>query len=109
MAEQSTPEDVEKAVDAIYKYAGALLREGKSRSEVEEALVAKGIERKTATIVVDKLLHARAQGAVDAPPVFDEAYAHNLRKQEGTRKMLIGALLCLGGILITALSYSAAS
>lgn len=90
---EASREDVEKAVEAIYKYAGALLRQGKSPMEVEEALVDKGIERSTATIVVGKLTSAQT----------------NVHKEEGTRNMMIGGLICLGGIVITAATYSAAS
>ena len=108
MAEESSPEDIQKAVDAIYTYAGALLREGKSRSEVEDALVAKGIERGTATVVVDKLLAARAQ-AVTAGPAVDYRSTRDLKKEEGSRNIAIGAIICLVGIVITVGSYSMAS
>jgi len=107
MADQSAPEDIEKAVEAIYAYAGALMREGKSRSEVEEALVAKGIERKTAAVVVDKLIAARAQSAMG--PVVDYDGGRNLRKEEGSRNMVIGGLICVVGLVITIATYSAAS
>lgn len=102
MADDSKPEDVEKAVDAIYAYAGALLREGKSRSQVEDALVEKGIERSTAGVVVDKLLASQ----VSASPALDLGDA---RKEEGSRNMMIGGLICVVGIVITVASYSAAS
>ncbi len=90
---EASKEDVEKAVEAIYAYAGALLRQGKSPAEVEDALVDKGIERKTAAIVVDKLAVAQV----------------NVKKEEGTKNMMIGGLICLVGIIITAASYSSAS
>src|SRR5262245_27258186 len=90
---EASKQDVEKAVEAIYTYAGALLRQGKSPSEVEDALVDKGIERKTASIVVDKLTVAQT----------------NVKKEEGTKNMMIGGLICLVGIIITAATYSAAS
>ncbi len=102
MADESPSEDVEKAVDAIYKYAAALLREGKSRSEVEDALVAKGIERSTASVVVDKILSSRAE----ASPSVSLAAA---RSEEGSRNMMIGGLICVVGIIITVVSYSSAS
>jgi hypothetical protein len=91
--EEASKEDVEKAVEAIYAYAGALLRQGKSSAEVEDALVEKGIERKTATIVVDKLAVATT----------------SMKKEEGTKNMMIGGLICLVGIVITAATYSSAA
>lgn len=107
MADKSTPEDIEKAVEAIYAYAGALIREGKSRSEVEDALVAKGIERATAKVVIDKILTARAESATG--PVIDYDGGRNLKREEGSRNMVIGGLICLVGIVITVATYSAAS
>lgn len=107
MADKSTPEDIEKAVEAIYAYAGALIREGKSRSEVEDALVAKGIERATAKVVIDKILTARAESATG--PVIDYDAGRNLKREEGSRNMVIGGLICLVGIVITVATYSAAS
>jgi hypothetical protein len=91
--EEPSKEDVEKTVEAIYAYAGALLREGKSAAEVEDALVAKGIERKTAAIVVEKLSVATV----------------SVHKDEGTKNMMIGGLICLVGIVITAATYSSAA
>lgn len=107
MADKSTPEDIEKAVEAIYAYAGALIREGKSRAEVEDALVAKGIERATAKVVIDKILTARAETAVG--PVIDHDGGRSLKREEGSRNMVIGGLICLVGIVITVATYSAAS
>jgi hypothetical protein len=96
---EPTSEEVEKAVEAIYTYGAALLRAGKSPSEVEDALVAKGIERKTAVIVVEKLTS-----------VDNLAAARNdVKKEEGQKNMLIGGLICLVGIVITAATYSSAA
>ncbi len=92
-----SPEDIEKAVEAIYAYAGALLRAGKPRYEVEDALVAKGIERKTAVVVVDKLIAAPA-----LTRSADE-------RDKGFSDMVIGGLIALVGIVVTAVTYSAAS
>ena len=73
--------------------ARLLLRQGKTPTEVEDALVEKGIERSTVTIVVDKLTVAQP----------------NVNKEEGTKNMMIGGLICLVSIVITAATYSAAS
>jgi hypothetical protein len=97
-------EDIQKAVEAIYAYAGALLREGKSPSEVEDALVEKGIERKTAAIVVTKLVTARKDAAVHMSSAVADA-----NKEAGTRNMLIGGLICAVGLIVTIATYSAAS
>ncbi len=93
---ESDPE-VQKAVEAIYTYAATLLRSGKSAEEVEDALVEKGIERKTATVVVEKLTAAHA------------VTARADQKENGHSDMVIGGLIAVVGIVITAVTYSAAS
>ncbi len=90
-------EDIEKAVEAIYTYAGALLRAGRSEDEVEDALVEKGIERNTAMVVVRKLTSARA------------STEKSNDRDKGFSDMMIGGLIAGVGIVITAITYSAAS
>lgn len=103
-AKQADSKDIQKAVEAVYAYAGALLREGKSPSEVEDALVKKGIERQTAAIVVSKLVSVREATAVRMGAAVTEA-----NKEAGTRNMLIGGLICAVGLIVTIATYSAAS
>lgn len=94
---QPSQEDIEKAVEAIYTYAAALLKAGKSRAEVEDALVEKGIERKTAEVVVGKIV---------ADPALMKG---SDERDKGFSDMVIGGLIALVGIVVTAATYSSAS
>ncbi len=81
-----------EAVQAVYQYAAGLVKSGMSASQVESKLVEKGLDRAAASIVVKKLfaLRAKAVGAA------------------AKKNMLYGALWCIGGILVTAVTFSAA-
>lgn len=90
-AEQApTPEEL---VEQIYGFAADHIAAGKSPSEVERLLVEQGLDAQSASTVVSNLVQARSQ-----------AY-----RSAGTRNMLIGALFCVGGILVTVISYNAAA
>ncbi|MEZ4299599.1 MAG: hypothetical protein R3B70_31915 [Polyangiaceae bacterium] len=97
---EQSPEDVKKAVEAVYAYGASLLRAGKTSAEVEEALIEKGIPQETAALVVSRLVKAREEIVVEAS---------NKNKSQGQTNMALGALICIAGIVITAATYSAAS
>jgi hypothetical protein len=81
-----------QVIQAVYAYAAHLIKVGHSRMQVEDRLVERGLDREAASTVVDKLLAMRAEA-----------------QEEAARKdMLYGALWCLGGVLVTALTYIAA-
>lgn len=82
-----------QAVQAVYQYAAGLVKAGMSASQVESKLVEKGLDRSAASIVVKNLFQLRAKAVNEA----------------GKKNMLYGALWCIGGIVVTVATYSAAS
>ncbi len=75
-----------EAVQAIYQYAAGLVKSGMSRSQVENKLLEKGLDRASASIVVKKLFELRS----------------NAYQEAGKKNMLYGAVWCILGIVITA-------
>ena len=82
----------EEVVQAVYKYAAELVKGGLSAKQMEGRLIEKGLDPGAASIVVRNVFSWRAMA---------------IHKAAG-RNMLYGALWCLGGLLITLLTFSAA-
>ena len=83
----------EEVTQAVYKYAANLVKAGSSASQVESQLMEKGIDQASASVVVKNVFMFRSKAI-----------------QEAAKKdMLYGALWCIGGIVVTLLTYSAAS
>ncbi|OJJ17051.1 hypothetical protein BKI52_30515 [marine bacterium AO1-C] len=84
----------QEVVNQIYDYAANLLVNEKYTSyETEQALIEQGLDEETAAVVVRKL----------------EQEIGDVKQKRANKDMLYGALWCIGGIVITAASYSAAS
>ncbi|MPM24412.1 hypothetical protein SDC9_70894 [bioreactor metagenome] len=84
----------EEAAAQIYKYAASLLIDQKrSPSDAKRKLMEKGLDEQNATIIIDSL-HKEIS---------------TQKKARANKDMLFGALWCIGGIVITAATYSAAS
>ena len=83
----------EEVVQAIYAFAAEQMENGMSNSQIETMLVDKGLDEETAATVVGNLDQMRSEAASSA----------------GKKNMLFGALWCIGGIVVTAATYSAAS
>ncbi len=83
----------EELVDAIYTYAAEQMQNGQSDLQIETSLTQQGLDQETAATVVRNLHEARSQVASSA----------------GAKNMAFGALWCIGGIAVTAFTYSAAS
>ena len=77
----------------IYEHAASLVLAGKSRAEVEADLTSRGIDHEGASAVANNLFHLRAKAL----------------KKAGQKNMLYGVLWCIGGIVVTAVTYGAAS
>jgi len=76
----------QEAVDQIYDYAANLMiNEKKSAIETKNLLVNEGLDRESASIIVDNLQQQ-----------IDEA-----RKERGGKNMIYGALWCIGGTIAT--------
>jgi hypothetical protein len=83
----------EQAVEAVYRFAAQQMRDGIAPAEIRRNLIEQGLSVEVATIVVDNLQEAMAK-------------AHS---QAGQKNMLFGALWCIGGIVVTVATYSAAA
>jgi hypothetical protein len=83
---ESNQNEQQEAVTKIYDYAANLLvNENKSESEVEQMLIAEGIDAESAKIIVENL----SKQIIDA------------KKERANKDMLYGALWCIGGIIAT--------
>lgn len=87
-------DDQKQAVKQIYQYAADLMvKQKKSANETKKALIDQGLDEKSASTVVINL----------------EKQIQNAKKERANKDMLYGALWCIGGIIITVITYSAAS
>jgi hypothetical protein len=87
------PESVMRPEQALYSVAGQQMRNGVAPAVIEKNLTERGLDAEAAAIVVSNLMQAKA----------------NALKQAGRKNMLYGALWCIGGIVVTALSFQAAA
>ncbi|QGQ21315.1 hypothetical protein F1728_00755 [Gimesia benthica] len=83
----------EEMIQAVYHFAAEKMRDGASNQEIQKALMEQGVDEESAGIIVTQLNELRDQQA----------------KEAGQKNMMFGALWCIGGIVVTALTYSAAS
>jgi hypothetical protein len=83
----------EEMVRAVYEFAAEQMESGASELRIQAALIHNGLDKESAMIVVSNLTKMRAE-AVGAA---------------GKKEMLYGALWCIGGTAVTAVTYSLAS
>jgi hypothetical protein len=89
------PESVltpEQGLEAIYRFAKQQMRNGVALAVIKKSLIERGLDAETAGIVVSNLKQVKAKAI----------------KSAGHKNMLYGALWCIGGLVVTALSYQAA-
>lgn len=84
---------MQKVSPEIYEYAAILVKNGKSREEVKMALESKGLNSEHAGVVAENIFKIRS---------------HSYRKS-GRKNMIFGALWCIGGFVVTAMTYSMAA
>lgn len=82
----------EQMIDAVYQFAANEMAAGASDQQVIERLMEKGLDAESAQIVVTNLGEARSKAVQSA----------------GTKNMIYGALWCIGGIVVTAVTYNSA-
>jgi hypothetical protein len=87
------PESVLTADQGHYSFAGQQLRNGVAPTVIEKGLTERGLDAEAAAIVTSNLMQAKARAL----------------KNAGRKNMLYGALWCIGGIVVTVLSYQAAA
>jgi hypothetical protein len=86
--------ETEEPTQEVYNYAAKrLINDEVLPAQVRKELVAQGLTEEVAALVVGQLQTVRNEGAREA----------------GQKNMLLGALWCIGGTVVTVVSYSAAS
>lgn len=92
--EEPTDEEVQKWIDKVYQYTiNKMANNGVSATQMKEDLINQGLTADDADIVVNKVSQMIKES----------------KKENGKKDMLYGALWCIGGIVVTAITYSAAS
>ena len=76
-----------------YSHAAVLVREGKSKADIIASLIGQGLDTASATNVVEELFSVKAKQVTAA----------------AKRNMLVGALWCIGGTVVTVITYQAAA
>lgn len=94
MEEQREKIDQQEIVNKIYGFtADMLYNQKKSIEETKAALIENGLRAEDADVVIANLQNQYKQE----------------KREAGNKNMLYGALWCVGGLLVTILTYSAAS
>jgi hypothetical protein len=83
----------EQAIEAVYGFAAEQMEHGVAASGIAKGLTERGLDPVEATAVVRHVEQVQAQAS----------------KQAGEKKMLFGALWCMGGFAITVLTFGAAA
>ena len=94
MEEQREKIDQQEIVNQIYGFtADMLYNQKKSIEETKAALIENGLRAEDADVVIANLQNQYKQE----------------KREAGNKNMLYGALWCVGGLLVTILTYSAVS
>ena len=91
MSDQELSE--EEIVQAVYELAAEQMKNGASEQQIQSMLVEKGLDQESAATVVSNLTRIRSEAIREA----------------GRKNMVYGALWCIGGIVVTVVTYRAAS
>jgi hypothetical protein len=82
----------EQSLQAMAVYAGELYKTGLSNPQIESKLIESGLNAQSVGLIMKDISKQRA----------DET------REAGSRNMLYGALMSVGGIVVTAITYAAA-
>jgi hypothetical protein len=93
VARMNSVQAEEQAVHDIYHHAASLVRDGKSKPQVREHLISRGLGEPSADLVTNKVFELRARA----------------RREAGGSAMLQGALWCVGGLVVTGITFAMAS
>ena len=86
--------EMQEFVNGIYRYAAELMFERKkSGHETKKILVEKGLREEDADVIIANL----------------QAEIKQAKREAGSKNMLYGALWCIGGTVVTLVTYSSAS
>ena len=93
LAEQPVAQSPEQLVQKIYEFAATQMRAGLKGWQIEQELCEQGLDADTAKTVVRNLQQAKSR----------------IVRQSGLKNMVAGALWCVGGIVVTAVTYQMAA
>jgi hypothetical protein len=82
-----------QAVQGVYEHAASLVKEGKTKMQVREDLKSRGLDDASASVVTDGIFELRTK----------------VLKESAQLNILYGALLFVGGIVVTAVTDQIAS
>lgn len=88
-----TEQTQEEFVQAVYLHAAEQMRNGTKNHAIVNNLVEQGLDEESANIVVSNLVKARKEQ----------------KHEQGKKNMIFGILWFIGGLVVTAATYSAAS
>jgi hypothetical protein len=94
-AQNITPEQ-KKALEEVATYVASQLRSGVAREQIVQSLVERGVNTQLAQNIVNEVSRGGAARMSNA-------------RSSATRAMVIGAVICIIGLVVTIGSYSAAS
>jgi hypothetical protein len=83
----------EQMVQEVYEFAAEQMLDGASAQQVRSSLIHNGLDPEDAAIVVSNLSDMRAEAI----------------RKAGKKAMLHGGLWCIGGTVVTLVTYAAAS
>jgi len=96
----------EQQDDALLAYVLQCLEKGSKPADVRKQLIAQGMSKEEANQVVQAVVNWRSQHySKEGINVADPDSIH----AAGKRNMAIGGIICLIGIIVTVLTFSAAS
>lgn len=111
MEQGQSDDEMRRAVAALVGHAVHQLESGRSPVEVEREFVERGFNHEVSRTLVQRALqlrYERAPGGPQSAPRFARVQEQE-QESDGHTDMAVGALICIGGIIITAATYSAAS
>jgi hypothetical protein len=99
--------------EAAYAYAEQLLNSGSAPGVVTRMLMDTGIDERVAAMILADLLEARANGNTDAAGATPsnlsvEELEKEAIRETGRKKMAIGALILIVGLVVTGATYAIA-
>jgi cation transport ATPase len=115
MLEVRGQEHMKRVVAAVFAYADGQLTTGKSPVDVEQDLMAKGMEQESAASVVQKIVHERQRQAAERGRALAQrereriAYRRRvmaMRAVAAQRTMMMGSMICAAGVLMSLLTHA---
>lgn len=95
--QNNTPTNVvssqQEPLEAAFQHTVALVNQGKSKAQIEAELKSTGLSQETVSSVINRVFELRKKAHRDV----------------AGKNITLGAIWCVGGIVVTALTYQMAS